>query len=339
MHKEIKQNKATFYAKILIIISILLMITGFFLDYSSKTRLINPKTDIKESTNNDIKGTESTIEIHHPIGNVPIEIETIYGSPAAAEEEYTTSTQTDYSVEYSSESTDIGSIDEYNNSLRNKLQDEYGITIKYGAETEGYEVGDLTTISISNANLVNSTLTKLEEALSLYPEGIFKEIRDGGIPLTLYLVDRYSTTGVTGVTDSNVYFAHMSIAVAYPFEESFFHESYHYLERYMIDRKNYSFTSWEAYNPPGFSYGTYNYELSYASNGKKEDSYFVNNYAQTSDAEDRASTFEYMMDINKVACLNKNQPVWKKAKVMSQAIDATFNSCSPYITEYWERFL
>lgn len=320
MHKEIIQNKATFYAKILIIISFMLMITGFFMDYSNKYRLINPKTDIKETTTD----TESTIEIHYPVGNEPIKEEILHENQT--------------SVQYSSE-VDTPSLEETNNTLRNKLQERYGITIKYGAETEGYEVGELTTVPITNATLVNSTLTKLEEALSLYPEGIFREIRDGGIPLTLYLVEKYSTLGVTGVTDSNIYFANMSVAVAYPFEESFFHESYHYLERYMIDRKNYSFTNWDAYNPSGFTYGTYNYELSYVSNGKKENSYFVNNYAQTTDAEDRASTFEYMMDISKASCLNKNQPVWKKAKVMSQAIDTTFESCSPYVTEYWERFL
>lgn len=331
MHKEIIQNKATFYAKILIIISFMLMITGFFMDYSNKYRLINPKTDIKESTSDNTKGTESTIEIHHPIGNTPIEIE--------IPEEEPNTTQMDNIVQYSSETENVLSIEDSNNQLRNEIQDKYGITVKYGSETEGYEVGELTTVPITNQTLISSTLTKLDDALSLYPEGIFREIRDGGIPLTLYLVEKYSTLGVTGVTDSNIYFANMSVAVAYPFEESFFHESYHYLERYMIDRKNYSFTNWDAYNPSGFAYGTYNYELAYASNGKKENSYFVNNYAQTTDAEDRASTFEYMMDISKASCLNINQPVWKKAKVMSQAIDATFNSCSPYVTEYWERFL
>ena len=85
--------------------------------------------------------------------------------------------------------------------------------------------------------------------------------------------------------------------------------------------------------------GTANSEIAYASNGGQESSFFVNNYAQTSEAEDRASTFEYMMANSKASCLNQNQPVWKKAKTMAQAMDAALTTCSPNIVDYWERFL
>ena len=98
------------------------------------------------------------------------------------------------------------------------------------------------------------------------------------------------------------------------------------------------YSSWSSLNPLDFNYGFINNENSY--NLTFNDmSYFVNNYAQTDPAEDRASTFEYMMASNKSSCLNKNMPIWHKAKYISEMIDLFFTSVSPSIIEYWERFL
>ena len=70
-----------------------------------------------------------------------------------------------------------------------------------------------------------------------------------------------------------------------------------------------------------------------------QNAYFVNDYAQVSADEDRASTFEYMMHSNKASCLNSGQPIWRKASVMSSSIDSVMNSVSPHTQEYWERHL
>lgn len=230
------------------------------------------------------------------------------------------------------------SLDETNNRLRELIQNTYGITVYYGSETNGYSVGGLSTNPITNASVINASLNQLNTALSLYPNGFFREIKNGGIPLTIYLIDSYSEYGVTGVTDSNYSFANISIAVAYPFEDTFFHESYHYIERYIFKRGIY-YTSWEGYNPAGFTYGgTLLRDQSFARTGRA-DAYFVNDYAQTSPEEDRASTFEYMMKASKSACFSPNQPIWRKAKTMSDSIDAALNTVSPGVTEYWERHL
>ena len=228
-------------------------------------------------------------------------------------------------------------LDEVNNNLRNSIQNTYGITVLYGSETNGYYVGGLSTNSITNASVVNASLNQLNTAMSLYPNGFWREIKNGGIPLTVYLIDSYSAYGVTGVTDSNYSFANISIAVAYPFEDTFFHESYHYIERYIF-KKGIYYTSWEGYNPSGFTYGSLWRDQSFARTGAPG-AYFVNDYAQTSAEEDRASTFEYMMKASYSACFNQGQPVWRKAKTMSDSIDAAFNTVSPGTTEYWERHL
>ena len=122
-------------------------------------------------------------------------------------------------------------------------------------------------------------------------------------------------------------------------DETFFHESYHYIERYIF-KKGLTFNElmWNSNNPPEFTYGNVVADYSYK-NTLSENSYFVNNYAQTAAEEDRASTFEYMMAKTKASCLNANKPVWKKATIMSKNIDAALNTVSPNVTEYWERHL
>ena len=72
---------------------------------------------------------------------------------------------------------------------------------------------------------------------------------------------------------------------------------------------------------------------------RSKDAYFVNNYAQTSADEDRASTFEYMTAENKEVCLEPNNPIWLKAKYMCEQIDIAFNSVNDKTIEYWERFV
>ena len=343
MQEENKQQKISYYAKILIAFSLMLMIYGVFLDLRSNVRLFNPITDAKPSSNSN--KTHTIIDISQTIetnNDSPTIVSPTPNTPTPVENPTETNTEPQFpsnSTQYFSESNSVPTLETINSNFRNEIQNNFGVVVKYGEETSNYEVGGLTTTAITNENQINSTLVKLNDSLNIFPKGFFQEIKEGGIPLTIYLVERYSANGVTGVTDSNAYFADISIAIAYPFEESFFHEIYHYIERYMIDRKGFNFNNWNTYNPSNFMYGNVDYNLSYASNGGREDSFFVNNYAQTADAEDRASTFEYMMDDVKPSCLNKDQPVWKKAKMMSQAIEASLNTCSPYVTEYWERFI
>ena len=156
-------------------------------------------------------------------------------------------------------------------------------------------------------------------------------------PLTFYLVKRYSTDNVTGVTDSSNKNIVISIATDYDFIDTLHHEVYHYIERYILGAGG-TFTSWNSLNPSGFKYGVIDSAYSY-SMGFSENAFFVNSYAMTDQYEDRASTFEYMMKTNKASCLNYGKTVWLKAKTMSEQIDYFFNSVTPTTTEYWERHL
>ena len=223
-----------------------------------------------------------------------------------------------------------------NNQLRINIENQYNVNIIYGSETNGYVVGGMSTSAISNQNRISSALNSLRTCLSRYPTNLFNEIH-AVYPLNIYLIDKYSTPNVTGVTDSSNRTVNISIATAYPFDVSLHHELYHYIEHYMFARGA-SFNTWNSLNPSGFNYGNVNTNLAY-SRTLSPDAYFVNEYAMYSDAEDRASTFEYMTSGSKASCLNSGKPVNLKAKYMAQTMEYYINSVSPSVTEYWERFL
>ena len=323
MSKNIKKNnKMIYYAKILIAISIAILVYGFILDINNNVRLIDPEKNVKVINNDNGNYTSidtNNDEITRNNDDPPINSNISESQPHVVE------------------NSDVNN--NRNNILRDKIEKKYNIEVRYGPETDGYIVGGLSTVPINDESTISLALNNLDNVLSLYPYGLFEEIKNGGIPLTIYLINNYSDESVTGATDSNFSFANISIAVVYPLEESFYHESYHYIERYIL-KKGLTFNTelWNGFNPDDFQYGNINNSYSYKSTFS-EDSYFVNGYAQVAPEEDRASTFEYMMASTKASCLNNDKPVWKKARIMSNTIDAALNTVSPNNTEYWERFL
>lgn len=323
----IARRKIADTAKVLMVISITLLVYGIILNVSTIWGLVDsPKRgQISDPINNVISITPSDgNEVITPVDE---------GCTGGCNDESYVDDSNNRVVEENSEDSVVIK----NNKLRNEIEKEFSVFVRYGNETDGYKVGGVTTTPITDQKLINETLDSLYTTLSLYPKGIFKEIRDGGIPLTIFLVNNYSESGVTGVTDSSYDYAHISIAAIYDFPESFYHESYHYMERYMFKKKA-NFNSWDSLNPSDFQWDTIKGSLSY-SNTFKEDAYFVNNYAQTSAAEDRASTFEYMMAPTKASCLNQGTAIWAKANYMSLTMESVFDTVSPDTIEYWERYV
>ncbi|MBQ8132631.1 MAG: hypothetical protein IJ193_09080 [Bacilli bacterium] len=228
-------------------------------------------------------------------------------------------------------------IDSTNATLRSTIENTYGITVKYGSETNGYSVGGYQTVPIRNSAEIYSALTALSTNLSLYPTNFFQEMRSGGLPLTLLLIQKYSSGNITGITERTRNGVTISIAIDFPFEDSFNHETFHYMEHY-INLKGGAFVNWNSYNPSDFTYGVFDtkyvYDMTFS-----ENSYFVNSYAQTYEYEDRASTFEFMMANSKISPLNTGKPIWVKARVMCETIDYYFNTVNSGNREYWERYV
>ena len=325
MHKVKIGKSANFYAKILFCISIVFFVYGFVLDFVSTHKLIDPIKNVH------LIHRDSTISITTQDGSEIVPGNTIEN----------TDNNDSNRINNRREEIINNPVDGVNYALREEIEKKYGLTIKYGSETDGYSIhtssGTISTNSISNSEIIYKQLDSLKKVLSLYPNGLFQEIKKGGIPLTIMLIQDFSESSITGITDSSYSYANISISAIHDFEESFFHESYHYIERYMF-KKGASFNSWSSLNPADFEYGTiysgYSYNVTFS-----QDSFFVNNYAQTAATEDRASTFEFMMGSTKATCLNQNMPVWRKAKYMATTMDYVLKSATPSTIEYWERFL
>ena len=309
---RVSRNKNLFtYSKVLFGISIALLIYGLILDYTTDYGLIDPVKDVdvihSDSTNINIS-TSDKDDINSVQNNI-------------------------------SDDTTVNNISETdNNNLRSEIEKKYSIKVVYGDETEGYTVSGIGTKKMTDAVKINEQLNKLNNALSKYPRSLFREIKKGGIPLTIFLINSYEEINITGITDSNYNYANISIAAIHPFEESFYHESYHYIERYLF-KKGASYNSWDSLNPSGFNWGTIDSKLSYNMTNI-DTAPFVNNYAQSSAEEDRASIFEYMMSDVEATCFrNRNNTIWLKANYMAMTMESTLDSISPNYVEHWEKWL
>lgn len=336
MTKELKMK----LAKVFIAFSFVLVFVGIGLDLDNKT-LINPVTGTHTigNSNNDINITTTDATIPSDSSGGENSNSQTNGSTGSSNVGGNGNSATTPSTgeRYQSTTESQSGIDVTNNDLRNSIQNRYGITVRYGAETNGYTVGGLSSIMLSDANRINELLNSLNYNLSLYPSGFFQETKQGDYSLTIYLLKRYSQENVTGITDSTTKNVVISLATDYSFVESLHHELYHYIEKYMFYR-GVNYTTWNSLNPVGFNYGKTNTAISYVNT---QDPYasFVNIYAQTDEYEDRASTFEYMMSTSEASCLVTGTTIWKKAKYMCEQIDAVFQSVSPSVTEYWERYI
>ena len=326
-------------AKVLLSFSLVLILLGIAFHLESQT-VVNPITNthvIGKTENSDINITTT----EKPITETGQEQETT--TPENPNTGNNTNNQTQNpSIETPqppSQPTQPStpSIEEVNDNLRKNIENTYGITVRYGVETNGYTVAGLSTIRLTDSNRINQLLNELNNNLARYPSGFFNEPKQAGYTLTIYLIKQYSQANVTGITDSTTKDILISLATDYSFTESLHHEIYHYIEKYMY-AKGANYTTWNTLNPIGFNYGEANNSYSYVSIGNINAS-FVNNYAQTDQYEDRASTFEYMMDDTEAGCLQTGTPIWKKAKYISEQVDAVFQTVSPNILEYWERYV
>lgn len=336
MTKELKMK----LAKVFIAFSFVLVFVGIGLNLDNKT-LMNPVTGTHTigNSNNDINITTTDATIPSDSSGGENSNSQTNGSTGSSNVGGNSNSATTPSTGERHQSTTEpqSGIDTTNNDLRSSIQNRYGITVRYGAETNGYTVGGLSSIMLSDANRINEVLNSLNYNLSLYPSGFFQETKQGDYSLTIYLLKRYSQENVTGITDSTTKNIVISLATDYSFVESLHHELYHYIEKYMFYRGA-NYTTWNSLNPVGFNYGKTNTAISYV-NTKDPYASFVNIYAQTDEYEDRASTFEYMMSPSEASCLVTGTTIWKKAKYMCEQIDAVFQSVSPSVTEYWERYI
>ena len=231
---------------------------------------------------------------------------------------------------------------ELNNQYRNKLQTTYGITIAYGDEMGSYLIGYYSPTKMTDDTEINEYLTRIETELKKYPTGFFKEMKNFGMPLTLYIVKDIPNSGIAGLTDSQ--FADniiISIKSGLLFEKTLNHEIMHYIDAYLkIKMYPEDLESiWNELNPDNYTYGSFDTSLDFLTT-QNNNSYFLSNYAQTNWREDRATLFEDLMTRSlKRSCYTEGTPLYNKIKTIAEQIDKYYDCVNSSTTEYWERFL
>lgn len=339
--------------KLLFSLSFVFIFTGLYLNKLEKQMFYDPINDVVAIAPDDgdkviISTTDGDVEEVNNNPSIPIDNGSNINNSDNSTDNNSNNNSTNISDNSNNTNEDVNHdinpsisnddvIDE-NDILRRSIEDTYGIKVKYGDEVSNYQAGSMNVTPILDKEIIKNGLEQLKETLKLYPQDFFREFLNEDLSLEVFLIKSYSKDNVTGVTDLFGNRVIVSIAMDYPCFESFNHEIYHYIEHFIV-RKQGEFSAWNMYNPNDFSYGTVNSNYSYTKT-QKADSVFVNNYAQTNPYEDRASTFEYMMASNKIPCFNSSDyPIWKKSSYMALMIDTYFDTVSPSVIDYWERFI
>jgi hypothetical protein len=232
--------------------------------------------------------------------------------------------------------------EELNNSYRNSIYSTYGVKVTYGNEMGDYLVGYYSPTKMTDTTEINEYLGRIENELKKYPSRFFKEIRDYGMPVTIYLVKDIPGSDIAGLTNSQFYDnIVISIKAGLLFEKTLNHELMHYIDAY-LNAKLYPEsveTAWNLLNPVGFSYGMFDTNYDYFPT-QNNNAYFFSNYSQTNYKEDRATLFEDIMTrAYKRPCYTNGYPLYSKIKLLAEQIDSGFETVNSSTIEYWEKYL
>ena len=230
---------------------------------------------------------------------------------------------------------------EKNDEYRKQLQNKYLVKIAYKDELGNYTINGYGSDKLNDDNKINNCLGEIDKTLKNYPNGFFEEMKDYGMPLTIYLVNSISGN-VAGLTDakdkSNI---KIMIAPASLFENTLNHEIMHYIDSY-IKVKGYPIdinTTMKDVNPVGFTYGETSNDYVYYFTSVNN-AYFLSAYGKTNYLEDRAVIFSDLMTRTFAKDYYDNgTPINKKAKLISSQIKEHFNTLSNTGRYYWDRFL
>ena len=230
---------------------------------------------------------------------------------------------------------------EKNDEYRKQLQNKYSVKIAYKNELENYTINGYGSDKLNDDNKINNCLGEIDKTLKNYPNGFFKEMKDYGMSLTIYLVNSISVK-VSGLTDAkDKSDIKIMIAPASIFEKTLNHEIMHYIDTYIKD-KGYPIdinNTMKDVNPVGFTYGDTSNEYVYYFTSV-DNAYFLSVYGKTNYLEDRAVIFSDLM----TRTFTKDYyadgtPINKKAKLISSQIKEHFNTLSNTGRYYWDRFL
>ena len=191
-----------------------------------------------------------------------------------------------------------------------ELSGRFGVDIRI-AEQCSLDYSHYDTYALTDPVLVRSALDVLEETLSLYPEGFFRQLPYGSIEsIRIELVGGLTVkTDVTTHTDDAGAFAqdlgsyYIIVLDGYLLQQqTLFHEFSHIIDARLewdsLIREDalYSEDVWMSLQPEGFHYATSYTEIPGELLPFMESGYFITDYALTYPTEDRALLMESAMN-------------------------------------------
>lgn len=224
--------------------------------------------------------------------------------------------------------------------LRKKIENTYGIKIKYGKEIGSYKPKRLTPTILSDKEKIKKELNLINNELKKYPSGFFREF--SGMPLTIYLVSSVPGNAFSGFTDREfMNDIKITLTENYFFEYTLNHELMHYIDAY-LEIKMYPDNPYDEYmalNPQDFNYGTINKAYNYGNNGVIRGAFFIDDYAQSSVREDRAELFKNMITrlYKPAGMFDNGEVLQKKALIIDKQIRQYFKSVNG--SAYWDKIV
>ena len=228
-----------------------------------------------------------------------------------------------------------------------ELGEKYGIEILIGQDAVAVQPWDYDLEAETQAPILQRELDLLDQRLEQYPTGMLSATASDFSSLKICIVRRLTGTAESGSLDSanGLHFlndgdAYVALAAGKYAEQALYHELFHVMETHILNLST-AFDQWEALNPAGFTY-----DNDFAKNEQRdhetyltgEDRAFVDTYAMSFPAEDRARTMEYAMLPGKAETF---QSPTMQAKLMKicEAIREAYNLESEDCLFPWEQYL
>lgn len=185
-------------------------------------------------------------------------------------------------------------------------QEYYGVTINLEDNPNNLS-NDYQIVKATNNNDITEALDELEYYFLVFNQEFFSRFSTHGMDgLNIYFASSISS-GNHGSSESaeivglylnkdNKYNIVICINSNEDILNIIFHETFHAIEAY-LRAFNVTFSRWNSLNPSGFTYTNVYYTNMtfsdvYGYNNNDNEIYFVDNYARSSEMEDRARTFE-----------------------------------------------
>ena len=202
----------------------------------------------------------------------------------------------------------------------NSIKNDYNVEIKIKEEADlKFKVFKEKMIGERSYDLINDSLDYTEEVFKMFGSDFFKEfIHDEYKGLRIYLTSEIQSNDFSKSGEAFRYYDNYAIiANSSEYKRTLCHELLHSLEDAASVKDKLMFTKWNKYNPKDFNYKIifqdYEEPYKYTINYGKGDVYFIDNYSQTNEHEDRARIFENIC-MNTTSDIKNNQYLLKKAE-------------------------